>query len=351
MKLRRLSSGLCGFLFVALLTFPVNILGAGANKLNFFGHNLADFAVFTFPGAGGQINWYLLRNDNPTSGAPGAATIANIPWGQTATDLVPAFGDYAGDTRTDPILWRDNTGSPANTYMLQPATTGTAPQIFRQWGDATLDTIGAEGDYDGDGKMDFTAVRATATNSPLVWWILRSSDSTISNFVWGNNATDIPLPGADYTGDGVDDPTVARVNSISGQITWFIGTTSATQIRQVSWGNFNTDFIIPAGDYDGDGKADFMVWRGFGSVNGVWYLQTNSGNVSYIQWGIPGASGVRDTALRSGDYDGDGKTDVAIYRPGTKEFWVAKSTGGFIQQQWGGDASVTTLPIAQFGTF
>ncbi len=39
---------------------------------------------------------------------------------------------------------------------------------------------------------------------------------------------------------------------------------------------------------------------------------------------------------KSGDHDGDGKTDVAIFRPSTSTWWILNSsTGLFTTQQWG----------------
>jgi hypothetical protein len=329
------------FTLVTLLTL---IIPANAQKYRFFGNNISDWSVFTFPSAGGQIRWFLLRNDNPSP--PTGAVIADIPFGRSETELVPNMGNYTGDARHDLIFYRDDTGSPANTYIVANAD-GSANYI--PWGNAATDVVGAEGDYDGDGKMDYTVVRATSTTSPLQWWVLRSSDNTAMTFTYGSNATDIALPGADYTGDGKDDPTVARI-AASGAITWIVGTTSAQTISWTTWGNFNTDFIIPGGDYDGDHKADFMVWRGFGSVNANWYLLTQAGVASQVQFGVAGASGVRDTALRAGDYDGDGKTDIAIYRPSTLTFFVLRSSGSVQTQQWGITGN-TNIPIASFGTF
>ena len=101
---------------------------------------------------------------------------------------------------------------------------------------------------------------------------------------------------------------------------------------------------------NGDGKADYMVWRGFGSVNANWYLLRNTGQASQVQFGIAGGAAVRDTALRSGDYDGDGKTDIAIYRPSTLTFYVLRSSGGVQTQPWG-VAGNSNLPIASFGIF
>jgi len=255
----------------ALLTISSLVTTTSAQKFQFFGNNISDWAVFTFPAAGGQIRWWLLRNDNPSPAT--GAVIADIPFGQTATELVPNMGNYTGDAADDLVLYRDDTGTPANTYIVRNAD-GSA--TYTPWGNAATDSVGAEGDYDGDGKMDYTVVRAPAASSPFVWWVLRSSDNTYMTFTYGSNTTDIALPGADYTGDGKDDPTVARINALNGQITWIVGTTTGAQLTQAVWGDFDTDFIVAGGDYDGDGKADYMVWRGFGAVNANWYLLTNS---------------------------------------------------------------------------
>jgi hypothetical protein len=313
---------------------------ADAQQYRYFGTQLTDWSVFTFPTTGGQIRWRILKNENPSQ-PPGI--IHDIPFGQTATDEVPNQGDYTGDGIHDLALYRDHTGTPANTYIIQRSSGGID---WLRWGNFVTDYVGAEGDYDGDGRMDLTAVRVTPA---FQWWVLRSSNNTVGVFIFGNDNTDIALPGADYTGDGVDDPAVARV-ALNGLITWIVGTTTGAQLSQVTWGNFNTDFIVPAGDYDGDLKADYMVWRGFGAVDGIWYLRTSSGSVSYTRLGIPGSAGVRDTALRSGDYDGDGLTDIALYRPSTLTFYVLRSSGGVQTQVWGVPGN-TNLPIAAFGVF
>ena len=329
-------------------------------KLDFFGNKLTDFAILTYPTSGGQARTRILRNDNPTSGAPGAATILDIPFGQTSTDsIIPAPGDYTGDGITDITVYRNANGSPANTYITLPLNTYPQPAgnpIYRQWGISTTDYIGAEGDYDGDGKIDPTVVRNI--DNAYVWYVLRSSDNTFMAFNYGRmDLGDYLLSGADYNGDGKDDPTVARVGS-DGSITYIVGTTSSTVLSYTRWGNFNTDFIVPGGDYDGDGKADFMVWRGFvSSVNpnnagdGTWYLRTATGNMSYLKFGLPGtdASGMRDTPLRGGDYDGDGKDDIAVYRPSNGSFYVNRSSnGGLIVQNWTVPGN-TNVPVAKFG--
>ena len=75
--------------------------------------------------------------------------------------------------------------------------------------------------------------------------------------------------------------------------------------------------------------ADIAVWRG---SNGNWMVmgQTGSQPVTF-NWG---GSWLNDTPL-VGDYDGDGKTDFAVFRPGTESiFWGAASGGGWWAYHW-----------------
>ncbi len=75
-------------------------------------------------------------------------------------------------------------------------------------------------------------------------------------------------------------------------------------------------------DFDGDGKTDVSVFR---PSEGNWYLNRSMAGFAAINWGIS-----TDT-LVPGDYDGDGKTDTAVFRPtntpGATDFFVLNSNG------------------------
>jgi hypothetical protein len=113
---------------------------------------------------------------------------------------------------------------------------------------------------------------------------------------------------------------------------------STGSYTSTQWG-LSTDVPVP-GEYDGDGKMDYAVWR---PSTGVWYvlLSATPGSYSGIQWGMETDKPV------PGDYDLDGKTDIAIWRPSSGVWYVlpSGSPGTYTATQWGtnGDAPIPPL--------
>jgi hypothetical protein len=89
------------------------------------------------------------------------------------------------------------------------------------------------------------------------------------------------------------------------------------------------------GDYTGDGKADIAVWR---ETTGEWFVQRSEDNSYYSnRFGTVG-----DIAA-PGDYDGDGKFDIAVFRPTEATWYIQRSNAGLMIQQFGAFAD-TPLP-------
>ena len=156
------------------------------------------------------------------------------------------------------------------------------------------------------------------SGSTGTWYVLKGDGSIISQD-WGTTA-DIPAMG-DYDGDQKTDFAIFRQSNT----TWYILHSSDGSLHFYQWGQ-STDTPAPA-DYDGDGKTDIAVFR---SSDNTWNVLKSSGGTITQQFGASG-----DQPVPS-DYDGDGKADFAVWRNSNSSWYYLKSTdnatGG---QAWG----------------
>ena len=78
-----------------------------------------------------------------------------------------------------------------------------------------------------------------------------------------------------------------------------------------------------SGDYDGDGRSDMVVYD---TVNGLWYIRSVAGSIVAwaVNWGGAGLEPVE------GDYDGDGVMDLAVYGEATGTWYIRSLAGTVI---------------------
>ena len=140
----------------------------------------------------------------------------------------------------------------------------------------------------------------------------------------------------DYDGDGITDVAVFRRGATAtDQAYWYIRQSATNTARIVPFGTTGNgtsslDAPIP-GDYDGDGKFDIAVYRfGVTPTNTYIVLQSSNGAVTYRTFG-----NFNTDYVLPGDYDGDGKFDTAVFRPSTANWFVQRSTAGILITSFG----------------
>lgn len=241
--------------------------------------------------------WYIQQSTNgffQTSGYLGGDFIAPE--------------DYEGFGRSERWVWRSPLSAAGQGYFCSFANIINGGVGCTPWGLFGDTPLG--GDYDGDGKTDFTVFRSG------VWHISQSSNGSYLPVAFGL-AGDKPVPG-DYDHDGKTDVAVFRPSSG----TWYALRSTDSTLLALSFG-IGTDKPVP-GDYDGDGRTDCAVFR---PGTGTWYIQQSTAGLIAQQFGISTDRPV------PGDYDGDGRTDIAVFRDGT--WYLLQSTDGFRVEQFG----------------
>lgn len=196
---------------------------------------------------------------------------------------------------------------------------------------------------EGANAETFTVTRTGATNT----FAIRSQISDVSNGNQNVTAAEVYVDTPPWRG-GTPQALTAEDGSFNSPNEFAVKTLNLSPGRHIlyvrgqdslgNWGAFKAEFTPRTNvvaDFDGDGRTDVSVYR---PNDGAWYVLQSSNN------GFSAALfGASEDIPAPGDFDGDGKTDYAVFRPSNGTFYILQSTNGFTAYQFGQNGDVPVV--------
>jgi hypothetical protein len=240
----------------------------------------------TIQPSGMQVYPYMISGDFNGDGKP---DLAILTWGLSSTSYLT-------------ILLGNGDGS----FSAKP--TVVAVSLPNQGGDGVSGTMAAA-DFNGDGKLDLAVVGDYISNGG-VGILLGNGDGTFTTAGPNLDPTaDFALIATgDFNGDGIQDFVTPNYFEFGGSPTIFLGKGDGTfTFSKVA---FTLDYFptsVVVGDFNGDGVLDLA----FSDLNGVEIALGNGDGTFKETPASPIAVPTELYSLQAGDFNHDGKTDVA----------------------------------------
>ncbi len=220
----------------------------------------------------------------------------------------PFICDLDGDERSDFLIVRNG------KWFFKRSKEAYSKVRNLSWGSKT--TRPFVGDFDGDGKCDIGAVDLKAERASI---LLSSGGYNVKAALKGQRAALKTIRGikrsdrllvGDFNGDGKESLAPVRSGSIA---------TLSGQSRMSSSSAKSVGTVLSC-DLDSNGSSEAIVVTPNTAGLLVWQGSSLAGPTIY------GAGGDRPGC--SGDYDGDGNSDLSVFRRVTREFFVRRSADG-----------------------
>ena len=253
---------------------------------------------------GGEVAVWLTKNGSVLSSA--GLGIVPTTWSMIGQR------DFDGDGNAD-LLWRDTAGNLA-VWFMQGSTVTSSKLIGNV---PTSWSVVGLGDFNGDGNADIVWRN---TNGDVAIWLM-NSEQVLSSGVLGNVPANWSVSGADLNGN------IFWRDSTSGTVAvWAVF--GLQVLQSYNFGAVPSNWsIVGLGDFDGTGFTD-ILWRDSSSGTVAIWLTKILGGYGVQTASSLGAVPSNWSIVETGDFDGDGKSDI-LWRDantGTTVIWFLNGT-------------------------
>ena len=294
--------------FLAPSSFAIPTQGFGLAVGDFNNDGIPDLEVTSPYDAGlniflGDGTGKFTPVNNPLTGTLPTANVG-IPNFTAPTSV--AVGDFNDDGKADVIVALGLSGGSSAVAVLLGNGDGTLGQPLLYGTADTVELI-AVGDFNSDGKLDWAVTTSGGVDSVSV--ALGRGDGTFeaARMYIADNAP-VWFAFADFNGDGVADMVVP--NQPANTVDLLLGNKNGTFQGATGISFSGVPGMVVTGDFNNDGKQDFVVRNTSPNPNTVVvYLGNGNGTFQTPKTFSTGGSG---SWLIAGDFNGDGKLDLAV---------------------------------------
>jgi hypothetical protein len=266
--------------------------------------------------------------------------------GGWADDVKWFAGDFDGDGRTDlGAAWNNGGQNALAVRRIINGSSISATQWAINVGNWNPTTTWLSGDFDGDGLTDVAAVWNDGGMVTIAVYrsdgkkFLTPSAWSVRDGGWGDQ---VKWFVGDFNGDGRADIGAAWNNN--GATTLTVRQSTGNKFVPVHWsvdaGNWSDSSVFVAGDFDGDGRTDVArLWNDLGQHSTSVSLSTGAKFNAPSDWGVRDGGWASGGAAKwfAGDFNGDGQADIGVaWNDGNlNTLTVRQSTGTrFVPVHW-----------------
>ncbi len=275
-----------------------NLLISQANEIQTViqGGNPPPGNPFLVVGSQSSNNIAVLIGDG--AGSFGAAT----NFAAISLPLAVTLADFNGDGHSD--IASTNYGS-GNVSVLLGDGTGS-------FGAATNFAVGslpqsiATADFNGDGNSDLVTGNSGSGTVSILLGDGTGSFGAATNFAVGAGEEQVTV--GDFNGDG--NPDLAVANSSSGNVSVLLGDGAGSFGAATNYAAGTFPDGIAVGDFNGDGNQDLAVSDATCGSCGTFDIFLGNGDGTFGA-ATSFAAGINTRSIAVGDFNGDGKQDLA----------------------------------------